>query len=259
MLLSQNQILKHLKRGTIVIEPFSKRQLKTTSYDVTLGEWFWREKHPSGRATVHNIYDAGSTSKVWSGPFRAEPASVICKRLDCEFKNIPDKAQVILLTPGETILAHTREFVGGRDICVAKMYARSSLGRNFIEVCKDAGWGDVGYFNRWTMEVTNNSKHYTIPLVIGRRIAQMVFYEVAPLTVHPIKSSVKSSLKEFHGRATKRQFNRVKKNDYVSEGGKYQSSSDVKELKRTWRPDMMLPKMHLDWEVKKRLDTLNEK
>jgi hypothetical protein len=29
------------------------------------------------------------------------------------------------------------------------MKARSSLGRNFIEICKCAGWGDVGYINRW--------------------------------------------------------------------------------------------------------------
>ena len=73
--------------------------------------------------------------------------------------------------------------------------------------------------------MTNNSKHYTIPLVVGWRIAQMVFYEVAPLT--------------------------VKKIDYVGEGGKYQSSQDIKELKKTWRPEMMLPKMHLDWEVRR--------
>ncbi|MBI2033626.1 MAG: deoxycytidine triphosphate deaminase, partial [Candidatus Liptonbacteria bacterium] len=123
----------------------------------------------------------------------------------------------------ETILAHTEEFVGGRDICVAKMYARSSLGRNFVEVCKDAGWGDVGYYNRWTMEVTNNSQHYFIPLVVGRRIAQMVFYEVAPLV--------------------------SKVEDYVGEGGKYQGSSDVEELKKSWHPEMMVPQMHRDKEV----------
>ncbi|MBI2063922.1 MAG: hypothetical protein HYT65_02940 [Candidatus Yanofskybacteria bacterium] len=226
MLLSQNQILKHLRGGTIVIEPFNKKQLKTTSYDVTLGEWFWREGHPAGRATIHNLYDARSTNSVWQGPFRADLAGVARKRLNSEFKNIPDKARVILIAPGETILAHTAEFIGGREICVAKMYARSSLGRNFVEVCKDAGWGDVGYFNRWTMEVTNNSKYYTIPLVVGWRIAQMVFYEVAPLT--------------------------VKKIDYVGEGGKYQLSQNIKELKKTWKPEMMLPKMHLDWEVNKR-------
>lgn len=57
------------------------------------------------------------------------------------------------------------------------MKARSSLGRNFIEICKCAGWGDVGYVNRWTMEITNNSRYYTIPLVVGRRVAQIVFFE----------------------------------------------------------------------------------
>ncbi len=224
MLLSRDQILKHMKQGTIVIEPFNEKQLKTTSYDVTLGEWYWREKSPNGRSTIHNLYDEESTSRVWEGPFKAESVEALLERLDIDFKNIEKDAKVILLGPKETILAHTQEFIGGRDICVAKMYARSSMGRNFVEVCKDAGWGDVGYFNRWTMEVTNNSQYYTIPLVVGRRIAQLVFYEVAPLEKQEI--------------------------DYVGEGGKYQKSQELDELKRTWNPHMMLPQMHLDWEVK---------
>ena len=224
MLLSRNQIKKHLKNGTIVIEPFDHRKLKTTSYDVTLGEWYWKERSPSGRATVHNVYDAESTNAVWEGPCGAEPVEEVEKHLGKEFRNISRGARVIVLGPGETILGHTDEFIGGRDICVAKMYARSSLGRNFIEVCKDAGWGDVGFFNRWTMEVTNNSRYFTIPLVVGRRIAQMVFYEVEPL-----KDAV----------------------DYVGEGGKYQKSKQLEELKQNWHPDSMLPKMHLDWEIQK--------
>ena len=224
MLLSRDSILKHLQNGTIVIDPFDDRKLKTTSYDVSLGEWYWRENHPSGRASVHNLYDEESTKMVWSGPFRAEPAINTQARLGFEFKNIPTDARIIILKPGETILAHPEEFVGGRDIVVSKMYARSSMGRNFVEVCKDAGWGDVGYFNRWTMEVTNNSQHYSIPLVVGRRVAQMVFYEVAPL--------------------------KIKQADYVAEAGKYQASADLGELKKSWNPHMMVPKMHLDWEVK---------
>jgi dCTP deaminase len=224
MLLSQNQILEHMKKGTIVIEPFNDRNLKTTSYDVTLGEWFWREKAPKGRHTIHNLYDEASTRSVWSGPFEAKRMADIKKEISgVDFKNIPDDAQVILLEPGETVLAHTKEFIGGRDICVAKMYARSSMGRNFVEVCKDAGWGDVGYFNRWTMEVTNNSQYFSIPLVVGRRIAQMVFYEVAPLNKKEV--------------------------DYVGEGGKYQASQDLNELKRLWNAEMMIPQMHRDWEV----------
>lgn len=222
-LLSRDAILRHLVEGNIIIHPFNERKLKTTSYDVTLGEWLWREKHPEGRAPVHNIYDDYSVKRVWSGPHQAEKARDVSERIGVEFKNIKPDDKIILLGQGETILAHTEEFIGGRERCVAKMYARSSLGRNFVEVCKDAGWGDVGYFNRWTMEVTNNSRHFMIPLVVGRRIGQMVFYEVEPL-----KSA------EF---------------DYVGEGGKYQRAKGLEELIKSWQPEMMLPKMHLDWEV----------
>src|SRR3989344_653502 len=208
MLLSRDQILKHKENGSIVIEPFNEKNLKTTSYDITLGPWFWRENHPSGRDTIHNMYDEKSTKAVWSGPFEAESAAEAGKRLGIVLKNISADSKVILLGPKETILGHTLEFIGGRDIVVAKMYARSSMGRNFVEVCKDAGWGDVGYFNRWTMEITNNSQHYAIPLVVGRRIGQMVFYEVEPLK---------------------------KKSDYVAEQGKYQLAQDLDEVKKSWR------------------------
>lgn len=223
MLLSQKAIIKHLKKGNIIIDPFDERKLKTTSYDVSIGEWYFKEDHPKGRATIHNMYDEKSTNIIWKGPFKAEEAKNLIKRNNIKLVNIKPHNKIILLGPHETILGHTEEFIGGKDVCVAKMYARSSLGRNFIEVCKDAGWGDVGYFNRWTMEITNNSQYFTIPLVVGRRIAQMVFYEVDPI------------------------FN--KKNDYTKDG-KYQLSQEIHEVKKSWHPEMMLPKMHLDWEVK---------
>ena len=225
MLLSRPDILRHLKQGTIVIDPFEPKNLKTTSYDMTLGEYYWRETHPAGHATIHNMFYEPSTKFVWNGPHRAEKLGDLKKKGQTEFgnlNNIGDNERVILLGPGETILGHTIEFIGGRDICVSKMYARSSMGRNFIEVCKDAGWGDIGYINRWTMEITNNSQHFTIPLVVGRRVAQMVFYEVSPLD---------------------------EKTDYATEAGKYQLSQDLKHLKKTWDPIQMLPRMHMDWEV----------
>jgi dCTP deaminase len=92
-------------------------------------------------------------------------------------KGIKPSDELIWIFPGETILAHTQQFLGGRKNVTTMMKARSSMGRNFIEVCKCAGWGDVGYYNRWTMEITNNSLHYSIPLVVGRRVAQIVFFE----------------------------------------------------------------------------------
>ena len=224
MLLSREAILWHIDNGSIVIDPFNVKNLKTTSYDVTLGDWFWRESKPKeGIASIHNVYDEHSTSSVWEGPFVAESALHYSNRENIELKNIKPEDKVILLSPGETILAHTEQFIGGREIVVAKMYARSSMGRNFIEVCKDAGWGDVGYFNRWTMEITNNSQNYAIPLVVSRRVAQIVFYEVAPL--------------------------KAAEEQYSSENGKYQETANLTELKLNWNPYMMLPKMHLDFEV----------
>lgn len=222
MLLSRNAILRHRDAGNIVIDPFDARKLKTTSYDISLGEWFWREGHPEGRATLHNVYDESSTKLVWQGPYQAEGAHEVAARLGQELVNVKPSDKIVLLRPGETILAHTEEFIGGRNKIVAKMYARSSLGRNFVEVCKDAGWGDIGYFNRWTMEVTNNSQYFTIPLVVGRRVGQIVFYEVEPLD---------------------------NITDYVGEGGKYQRSQEIEEVKKSWHPEMMIPRMHLDWEV----------
>lgn len=222
MLLSRNAILRHWKEGNIIIDPFDERKLKTVSYDISLGEWFWREGHPDGRATLHNLYDEESTKRVWQGPYHAEGAHEVSGRLGVGLKNIKPSDKIILLRPGETILAHTEEFIGGKNCTVAKMYARSSMGRNFIEVCKDAGWGDIGYFNRWTMEITNNSQHFMIPLVVGRRVGQMVFYEVEPVSADP---------------------------DYVKEGGKYQHSQNLEELKKTWSPHQMIPQMHKDWEI----------
>ena len=96
------------------------------------------------------------------------------------------------------------------------------MGRNFIEVCKCAGWGDVGYINRWTMEITNNSKNYIIPLVVGRRIAQIIFFETGPIL----------------------------ERDYTN-SGKYASSTNIKELKKSWKPESMLPQLYRDRDIQK--------
>ena len=88
-----------------------------------------------------------------------------------------------------------------------------------------AGWGDVGYTNRWTMEVTNNSRFYSIPLVVGRRIAQIVFFDTDGV------------LEDEGGSATS-----------YERAGKYQSSSDMAAITRSWQPSDMLPKMYRDRE-----------
>jgi len=224
MALSDKKILESMKEGSIIIEPFKKANLATSSYDVTLGEYFFPEQTPKHFENLYNVYDKKHIERVWGTTAkRAKPAKEILAKYKFEYDSIRPEDQIILLAPGETILGHTQEFIGGRDHITTMMKARSSLGRSFIEVCKCAGWGDVGYINRWTMEITNNSTHYYIPLVVGRRIAQIIFFETGPIL----------------------------KSDYAK-GGKYQSSGSVAQLKKDWRPTDMLPRLYLDRDIKRK-------
>lgn len=223
MALSDRKILEELKNGGIVIEPFKRGNLGTSSYDVTLGEFYFREQPSQHNHNIYNIWNKEHTDHVWgTTPLRAERASKVFEKYRFNWVGITPKDKIILLKPGETILAHTEEFIGGKDHITTMMKARSSLGRNFIEVCKCAGWGDVGYINRWTMEITNNSSHYSIPLVVGRRIAQIIFFETGPIL----------------------------KSDYTKTG-KYQTSQNIRELKKNWKPESMLPKLYNDRDIKK--------
>lgn len=224
MALSDKQILEEMKGGNIGIEPFNRQNLSTSSYDVTLGEHFYTEQRPKHFENLYNIYDKKHVNRVWGLKSHiAKKSEEVFKQYKFDFTGISRKDKVILLAPGETILAHTQEFIGGRNHVTTMMKARSSFGRNFIEVCKCAGWGDVGFINRWTMEITNNSTHYYIPLVVGRRVAQIVFFETGEII----------------------------ESDYEKKG-KYQSGTTTTSLKKSWKPEMMLPQLYKDREVKKR-------
>ena len=72
------------------------------------------------------------------------------------------------------------------------------------------------------MEITNFST-VIIPLVVGMRVAQIIFHEVKPI----------SELDQYHQK------------------GKYQNSLSLRKLKESWRPEMMLPKLYLDKDIGK--------
>ena len=127
--------------------------------------------------------------------------------------NVKDEDQIIILGPGETILAHTEEFIGGRNCVSTEMRARSSMGRIGITVCKCAGWGDLGFCNRWTMEMSNHLKDTPVVLVVGMRVAQIAFYQVDPL----LKT-------------------------YSETGGQYQTTDNTEKIIKEWSPYLMLPK-----------------
>ncbi len=218
--LAKPAILAAYQRGDIFISPFNERQVKNSSYDVRLGEWYYEEQ--PGAAWNHsnllNPYDKDSVAAMWGEPKKAQP-------LDRDLPGIPKGTPVIQVPRGGFLLCHTEEFIGTTDLVHTTMIkARSTTGRSGIQVCACAGWGDISWAQRWTLEVVNNTKRDVL-LVSGRRIGQIVFI---PTTG-------------------------IEPQDAYHQGGKYQSS-DVKgktheQLLAEWKPEMMLPKAYLDYEV----------
>lgn len=162
-MLSSRDIVFHLQVGNIVIEPFEEKLLNTNSYDVRLGKYFSRQRlYPLGAPVIRYNTEDGQ-DKMWDTP-----------RDSGDFP--------IRIKAGETILCHTEEIIGGRNIITTEMHAKSTTGRYGLSVCKCAGLGDVGFISRWTMEMTNHS-NFPILIMPGEPIAQIIFHEVTePLT-----------------------------------------------------------------------------
>lgn len=216
---SNTQIIKALDEGHIVIHPFIAEHLAGSSIDVTLGHWYYRTERPS-EGGFYNPFDETAVANYFSGAQKAEiHADWAHKHGRQLFKNIPPDQPIIVLRPHERILAHTHEFVGIKAPGTSTMQARSTWGRNGVAVCLDAGWGDPGYINRWTMEIYNMNQHESVVLPVGERIAQIVFYVTGPVD-----------------------------KEYKKLSGKYQPnvSANLETIVANWKPEQMLPRAYKD-------------
>ncbi len=220
---SNTQITAAVNDGTIVCVPFNPRHVSEASLDFTLGHYFYKQEDQPEASGVYNPFDRDDVARYFKGPLEAMPHKEWCDNNGLQlFDNIPEDHPIIVLRPGERILAHTHEFVGIRargGACEVK--SRSSWGRNGVAVCFDAGWVDPGYINRITLEIYNLNMHESVVLPVGERIGQLIFHTTGPVD-----------------------------GDY-SDGrdgmsGKYQHTNDLDELIRTWSPEQMLPRAYKD-------------
>ena len=174
MIYSDINIWQALRNGSVEIQPFNEAQLGTNSYDVRLGndfyEVFWDDEGP-----------------FFVGPYHVEDG------------------EKVYVPAGGTLLGMTKEKIVTKNKTGAELRSRSTTRRIGITTNCDAGLGDIGYSDYWTLEFTafvSNSllielltrlNHSFEPdflsrivkkyhdfrpyLIVGERIAQMVFFE----------------------------------------------------------------------------------
>lgn len=216
---SNIEIKQAIKDQHIVCFPLQESNIAGSSIDVTLGNWYYRTERPS-EGGFYNPFDEKSVNQYFSDARKAEIHKDWAEKHGRTlFNNIPKSQPIIVLRPHERILAHTHEFIGIKAPGTSTMQARSTWGRNGIAVCLDAGWGDPGYINRWTMEIYNMNQHESVVLPVGERIAQVIFYKTGPVDL-----------------------------EYKKLSGKYQSatSDKLEDLIKSWNPSMMLPRGYKD-------------
>ena len=214
---SNIEIEEAIKDGHIIFHPLRPEHINGSSVDVTLGEYFYRTDSKS-ESRVYNPFDKIEVDKYFGKPQKAIKHKDWCEQTGNKpLANIPEDHLVIILEPGERILAHTNEFIGILPPGTTSMQSRSTWGRNGVAVCFDAGWGDPGYVNRWTLEVYNLNQRHSIVLPVGERVAQIVFFHTGEV-----------------------------RGDYASISGKYTLGSNLDELITNWKPKQMLPRAYKD-------------
>jgi dCTP deaminase len=123
-ILVDNEILENIKNKKIEIKPFDINNLGTNSYDLTLNE---------------NI-------KIYT-------TDILDCKTDNPYKNILIPDDGYILQPNELYICSTNEYTY-TDHFVPQINGKSSIGRLGISVHITAGFGDVGFNGKWTLEIT---------------------------------------------------------------------------------------------------------
>ncbi len=224
MPLSAQAIKEYIEAKLIFVDPYVPEHAKGASLDVCLGEFYFKMNKEE---KIRNLYSPRSGVELWGDARAAQPLRELTKELNILLRaSVHPDELIIMVDPFGTILTHTHEFIGSTKRFVGDIRGRSTIRRNGLTVSADGNWGDPGFIGRWTLYIENRTPH-SIPLVVGRRVAQVVFHEVV------------GDAKEYASEA---------------EGGKYQLFASVEAMKANWRPEHILPKMHKDREMSRGLE-----
>lgn len=145
MILTGNEIRQRMASGDIVIYPYSEDQLGPNSYNLRL--------HREMLVYREAVLDPKQDNRT---------AKII----------IPPEGYV--LKPGRVYIASTEEWTETRSL-VPMLVGRSSVGRLGLAVHVTAGFGDIGFRGRWTLELAATEPVRIYP---GMEICQIYYQTV---------------------------------------------------------------------------------
>jgi dCTP deaminase len=152
MILSDSAILEAIKMGDVAIEPFNPKNVNPNSVDLTLNENY--------AVYIDSILDVKNPNNV-------------------ERFTIPDEG--LILMPNTLYLMSTNEKAGTK-IHHSQLKGKSSLARLGIFIDCTSSWGDTGFINNWTLEVT---VVYPVKVYKNMKICQIIFTTVLGEVILP--------------------------------------------------------------------------
>lgn len=148
-LLTGTKILEEVENGNIVIDPFDVNRINPNSYNLRIADKLLVYRSPD--------YTEVNRERYRRIP-RVDPTMPHYREivLDSHAKNPTDEYSIgeegFLLQPGILYLASTVERTY-TDKYVPILNGRSSTGRLSMTVHITAGFGDIGFDGKWTLEI----------------------------------------------------------------------------------------------------------
>jgi len=157
MILSDKTIKKMLKDGSLGIDPVKEESIQPASVDCYLGNHFL--------IIDHNNMD------------------IITLSSEIKYREV--ESDSITIPANSFLLATTEEYFKVPSNIMAMVEGRSSVGRTGLFI-QNAGLIDPGFEGKITLELYN-ANSLPIKLTAGRRICQVVFYEMDQEVENPYK------------------------------------------------------------------------
>lgn len=187
MILPYQKIIERINEGGLSINPYNPENAGPASYDLTLGDSIVNIK-PQVSGIAQPVPRESLPPQMLGLPANQLPVqqqvrvSTMDEEYPTETVQIPE-GRAIVIPPKGFVLAATKEYLKIPNNLSAYVEGRSSVGRKGLQV-QNAGYIDPGFEGTITLELFNASD-VPIALKPGRRICQLVFFELMCETEKP--------------------------------------------------------------------------